>query len=73
MRLSFDYPESFMEAAGSLRFNNPQSDSDPDTDQQVGSSSMPHEERNDSEDICFNDPSNDPNTAIGVKKMLKKY
>ena len=27
MRLSFDDPESFKEAAGSLRFNNPPSDS----------------------------------------------
>ena len=26
MRLSFDDPESFKEAAGSLRFNNPPSD-----------------------------------------------
>ena len=33
MRLSFDDPESFKEAVGSLRFNNPPSDSN--------SSSMP--------------------------------
>jgi hypothetical protein len=58
MRFSFDDKESFMEAAGSLRFNNPPSDLN--THQQVGSSSMPPEERN--EDICFNNPSNDPNT-----------
>jgi hypothetical protein len=60
MRLSFDDHESFKEAAGSLRFNNPPSDPNLNTDQQVGSSSMSLEERN--EDICFNNPSNDPNT-----------
>ena len=45
MRLSFDDKESFMEAAGSLRFNNPPSD--PDTiHQQVESiNSMPAQER----------------------------
>ena len=53
MNLSFDDKESFMEAAGSLRFNNSQSD--PNTHQQVGT-----QER--SEDISFNNPSNDPNT-----------
>jgi hypothetical protein len=56
MRLSFDDHESFKEAAGSLRFNNPPSD--PNTHQQVGSSSMPPEEslpvRN--EDNLSNDP-----------------
>jgi hypothetical protein len=60
MRLSFDDKESFMDAAGSLRFNNPPSD--PNTDQQVGSSSMPPEERNHDEDISFNNLLNDPNT-----------
>jgi hypothetical protein len=65
MRLSFDDKESFKEAVESLRFNNPPSD--PNTDQQVGStSSMPPEERNEARDICFNNPSlanlNDPNT-----------
>ena len=35
MRLSFDDKESFMEAAGSLRFNNPPSD--PSASQEVGS------------------------------------
>ena len=35
MRLSFDDKESFMEAAGSLRFNNPASD--PSASQEVGS------------------------------------
>jgi hypothetical protein len=53
-----------MEAAGSLRFNNPPSD--PNTDQQVRSSSMPPEERN--EDICFNNPSNDLNT-LALQRM----
>jgi hypothetical protein len=57
MRLSFDDHESFKDAAGSLRFNNPPSDLNT---QQVGSSSMPPEERN--EDICFNNPSNDSNS-----------
>jgi hypothetical protein len=55
-----------MEAAGSLRLNNPPSDSDPNTHQQVGSSSMPPEERN--EDICLNNPSNDPNTLQQMGK-----
>ena len=45
--MSFDDKESFMEAAGSLRFNNPQSDSN--THQQVGT-----QER--SEDIGLSDP-----------------
>jgi len=59
MRLSFDDHESFMEAAGSLRLNNPPSD--PNTLQRVGSSSsMLPQER--SEDNCFNNPSNNPNT-----------
>ena len=35
MRLSFDDKESFMEAAGSLRFNNPPSD--PSASREVGS------------------------------------
>jgi hypothetical protein len=52
MRLSFDDKESFMEAAGSLRFNNPPSD--PNTE---GSSSIPTQES--SEDIYS---SNDLNT-----------
>jgi hypothetical protein len=61
MRLSFDNKESFMEAAGSLRFNNPPSDPNSTHQQlEVGSSNMPPEERN--EDIYFNNPSNDPNT-----------
>jgi hypothetical protein len=55
MRLSFDDKESFMEAAGSLRFNNPQSD--PNTHQRVGT-----QER--SVDIGFNNPSNDPITTL---------
>ena len=55
MRMSFDDKESFMEAAGSLRFNNPQSDLN--THQQVGT-----QER--SEDIGFNNLSNDPITTL---------
>ena len=55
MRLSFDDNESFMEAAGSLRFNNPQSANDSNTHHQVGT-----QER--SEDIGFNYLSNDPNS-----------
>jgi len=51
MRLSLDDEESFIDAAGSLRFNdNPQSDSN----------TVGNQER--SEDIGFNNPSNDPNT-----------
>jgi len=53
MRLSFYDKESFIEAAGSLRFNNPQIDQN--THQRIG------QER--SEDISFNNPSNDPNTV----------
>ena len=60
MSLSFDDEESFKEAAGSLRFNNPPSDTDTLVLQQVGSSSsMPLEDMN--EDICFNNPSSDSN------------
>ena len=64
MKLSFDDEESFKEAVGSLRFNNPPSD--PDT-RRIGvesNSSMPlqdqDQERN--EDIYFNSPTSDPNT-----------
>jgi hypothetical protein len=60
MKLSFEDNESFIEATGlgSLRFNNPPSDPNTITHQQVESSSAPAQER--SEDICFNnDPSND--------------
>ena len=53
MRLSFDDMESFTEAVGSLRFNNPPSD--PDVLQRVGSSSsMEPQPEERSEDICFN-------------------
>ena len=57
MKLSFDDEDSFKEAAaaGSLRFNNPPSDTDTLTLQQVGSSIMPLEDM--SEDgICFDNP-----------------
>ena len=52
--MSFYDKESFMEAAGSLRFNNPPSDHS-NTPQQVG----PQER---SEEICFNNTRNNPNT-----------
>ena len=57
MGLSFDDKESFMEAAGSLRFNNLNPQSDLNTHRRVGT-----QETSDSEDIGFNNPSNDPNT-----------
>ena len=57
MKLSFDNQESFKEATGSLRFNNPPSD--PNSLEPM-ESSMPRQER--SEDICFDDPPSDPNT-----------
>ena len=69
--MTFDDNESFKEAVGSLRFNNPPSD--PNTLQQMGSSGnmLPQDsERN--EDICFNNPPNDPNTLwrVGSNGML---
>ena len=65
MRLSFDDTESFKEAAGSLIFNNPQSD--PDSLQGVGSSSMLPQERN--EDSCFDNPPSDPNIILEVRRV----
>ena len=66
MRLSFDDEESFLEAAGSLCFNNHPSDSDSDALQQMeNSSSMePHPEaaEESSEDISFNNPPSNLNT-----------
>ena len=65
MNLSFNDEESFKEAAGSLRFNNPSSVSDTSTVQQIGSHSswLPQDsERN--EDICLDKPTSDPNTAF---------
>ena len=72
MRLSFNDNESFKEAAGSLRFNNPPSD--PNTLQQapVGSNSTssmqpqpeesPEETRRSEDSICINyPPSTNPN------------
>jgi hypothetical protein len=56
MKLSFDDPESFREATGSLRFNNPPSE--PNSLEPMRSS-MPRQER--SEDICFDDPTSDLN------------
>ena len=63
MRLSFDDEESFKEAAGSLRFNNPPSD--PDSLQRVGSSSMPPEEKNEDTD----NPPSDPNIILEVWRV----
>ena len=70
MRLSLDDEESFKEAIGSLRFNNPPSD--PNSLQQVESSnSMPPLEKKDSvlEDICFDNPPSDPNIILQVRRM----
>ena len=53
MGMSFDDKESFMEAAGSLRFNNLQSDPNTHPSQRVGT-----------EDIGFNNRSNDPITTL---------
>ena len=66
MRSSIDDNESFVEAAGSLRFNNPPTD--PNTLQQelVGSSGMQSQEW--SEDGCFNNPSL-PNDLNTIRKM----
>ena len=55
MNLSFDDEESFKEAVGSLRFNNPPSD--PNTLQQMGSMVPQDSERD--EDICFNNSPSD--------------
>ena len=63
MSLSFDDKESFMEAAGSLRFNNPQSDSNTMAHQRLES-----QEKSDSESIGFNNPSNDMNTLQRMEK-----
>jgi hypothetical protein len=64
MRLSFNDNESFKEVVGSLRFDNSPSDPNSVTlelqELEVGSSSMPPQERN--EDICFNNPPSDPNS-----------
>jgi hypothetical protein len=61
MSLSFDDKESFMEATGSLRFNNFQSDSNiTQADQPEGVGTQSQER---SEDIGFNNPSNDSITT----------
>ena len=61
MKLSFDDEESFKEAAGSLRFNNPPSD--PSIHQQMGNSgNMPSQDSEKNEDICLNNFTSDPNT-----------
>ena len=69
MRLYFDDEESFKEAVGSLKFNNPPSD--PDSLQQVGSSSMPHQEslRNEDHDIDNPPLASDPNIILEVPRV----
>jgi hypothetical protein len=62
MKLSFDDEESFKEAVGSLRFNNPPSD--PDT-RQLGvesRSTVPFQDQDQerNENICFINPTSDP-------------
>ena len=60
MRLSYDDEESFKESVRSLRFNNPPSD--PDSRQEVGSSSsMPREEGNE----------DDPNIILEVQRVAE--
>ena len=60
MRLSFDDEESFKETAGSLRFNNPPSDSS--IHQQMGSSdNIPPQDSERNEDIGLNNFTSDPN------------
>ena len=51
MNLSFDDKESFMEAAGSLRFNIPLSDLNNTHQRMGGSDSMPAEGSEENEDI----------------------
>ena len=68
MRLSFDDEESLKEA---LHFNPP---SDPDSLELVeSSSSMLPQERNESrpelEDICYDNPQNDPNIILEVQRV----
>jgi hypothetical protein len=64
MKLSFDDKESFMEAVGSLRFNNPPSDPSPNTTHP--SQQVPVGTQEESEDIGINNrnSSNDPNTTL---------
>ena len=72
MRLSFEDEESFKEAAGSLHFNNPPLKSDPDSLQQVGSSShgsLPRLERNEDIQICFDNPP----ASLSDKKNIQEY
>jgi hypothetical protein len=67
MKLSFDDKDSFMEAAGSLCFNNPPSDPNPNTTthQQVGT-------QEGSEDIGIDNPSNDPNTLQQMGRISEE-
>ena len=66
MRLSFDDEESFKEAAGSLRFNNPPSDSS-SLQQMESKGIMPPQEISD--DICFDSLPNDPNIILQVQRV----
>ena len=61
MKLSFDDEESFKEAVGSLRFNNPPSDLN--TLQPIGSV-LPQDSEKDEDDIYFNNPPSDPNSIL---------
>ena len=67
MSLSFDDKESFIEAAGSLRINNPPSDSGSSS---IGSSTNPQD--SEKEDICFtiDCPSDPQNTIYPTYKLL---
>jgi hypothetical protein len=62
MNLSFDDQESFREATGSLRFNNPPSDSNSLEPTESSTTSMPRQPEERSDDICLDDPPSDPNT-----------
>ena len=58
---SFDDEETFMEAAGSLHFNNSSSDPNNLRGVHVESSSVPQEWK---EDICFNNPPSHLNSLV---------
>ena len=65
MRLSIDGEESSEEAVGSLNFNNP-----PSSLQGVESrSSMLSQELERKEDICFDNPSSDPNIILEIRRV----
>ena len=63
--LSFNDEESFKEAAGSLKFYNPPSDTSSSSLQGMGSSSsMLPQERNEDISSCFDNPPSDPNIIL---------